>query len=50
MFTLYIVGKEYTNKGEEEEKRKLTAWVEVYGRSEELIFRANHRYIMNWNT
>ena len=32
IFTLYIVRQEYTNKGEEEgKKRKLMAWVEVYG-------------------
>ena len=50
MFTLYIVGKEYTNKGEEEEKKKIKGLDRSVRWSEELIFRANHRYIMNENT
>ena len=38
-FTLYIVRQEYTNKGEEEgKKRKLMAWVEVYGGQRSLAF------------
>ena len=37
--TLYIVRQEYTNKGEEEgKKRKLMAWVEVYGGQRSLAF------------
>ena len=28
---IYVVRQEYTNKGEEEEERKLMAWIEVYG-------------------
>ena len=39
LFTLYIVRQEYTNKGEEEgKKRKLMAWVEVYGGQRSLAF------------
>ena len=39
IFTLYIVRQEYTNKGEEEgKKRKLMAWVEVYGGQRSLAF------------
>ena len=39
VFTLYIVRQEYTNKGEEEgKKRKLMAWVEVYGGQRSLAF------------
>ena len=38
LFTLYIVRQEYTNKGEEEGKRKLMAWVEVYGGQRSLAF------------
>ena len=41
IFTLYIVRQEYTNKGSEEEgkkKRKLMAWVEVYGGQRSLAF------------
>ena len=38
LFTLYIVRQEYTNKGEEEGKRKLMAWVEVNGGQRSLAF------------
>ena len=38
LFTLYVVRQEYTNKGEEEGKRKLMAWVEVYGGQRSLAF------------
>ena len=39
IFTLYIVRQEYTNKGVEEgKKRKLMAWVEVYGSQRSLAF------------
>ena len=38
IFTLYMVRYEYTNKGEEEEKRKLMAWIEVYGGQRSLAF------------
>ena len=40
IFTLYIVRQEYTNKGEEEgkKKRKLMAWVEVYGGQRSVAF------------
>ena len=38
-FLHYIVRQEYTNKGEEEgKKRKLMAWVEVYGGQGSLAF------------
>ena len=40
IFTLYIVRQEYTNQGEEEgkKKRKLMAWVEVYGGQRSVAF------------
>ena len=38
IFTLCIVRQEYTNKGEEGKKRKLMAWVEVYGGQRSLAF------------
>ena len=41
IFTSYIVRQEYTNKGQEEgkkKKRKLMAWVEVYGGQRSLAF------------
>ena len=50
MLTLYIVGKENTNKGEEEEKKKIKGLDWSVQWSEELSFRANYRYIMNGNT
>ena len=40
--TLYIVRQEYTNKGEEEgkkKKKKLMAWVEVYGGQRSVAFK-----------
>ena len=33
-----MVRQEYTNKGEEEGKRKLTAWIEVYSGKRNLAF------------
>ena len=42
IFTLYIVRQEYTNKGEEEgkkKKKKLMAWVEVYGGQRSVAFK-----------
>ena len=51
IFTLYIVRQEYTNKGEEEGKKKKINGLDRSVRwSEELSFRANHRYIMIGNT
>ena len=51
MFTLYIVRWEKTNKGEEERKeRKINGLGRSVRWSEELSFRANHRYIMIGNT
>ena len=51
IFTLYIVRQEYTNKVEEEGKKKK---INVLGRSvwwsEEFSFRANYRHIMIGNT
>ena len=43
IFTLCIVRQEYTNKGEEEakKKRKLMAWVEVYGGQRSLAVPSN---------
>ena len=39
IFTLYIVRQEYTNQGEEgKKKRKLMAWVEVYGGQRSVAF------------
>ena len=40
IFTLSIVRYEYTNNGEQEgkKKRKLMAWVEVYGGQRSLAF------------
>ena len=53
IFTLYIVRQEYTNKGEEEGKKKKEK-VNGLGRSvrwsEERSFQANHRYIKIVNT
>ena len=49
--TLYIVRQEYTNKGEEEgKKKKINGLGRSVRWSEELSFRANHRYIMIGNT
>ena len=51
LFTLYIVRQEYTNKGEEEgKKKKINGLGRSVRWSEELSFRANHRYIMIGNT
>ena len=45
-----IVRKEYTNKGEEEEEKKINGLNRSVRWSEELSFRANHRNIMSGNT
>ena len=50
IFTLYIVRYEYTNKGEEEGKKKINGLDRSVRWSEELGFRANRRYIMSGNT
>ena len=50
VFTLYIVRQEYTNKGEEEGKKKINGLDRSVRWSEELSFRANHLYIMIGNT
>ena len=51
IFTLYIVRWEYSNKGEEEgKKKKINGLDRSVRRSEELSFRANYRYIMIGNT
>ena len=50
IFTLYMVRYEYTNKGEEEGKKKINGLDRSVRWSEELSFRANHRYIMSGNT
>ena len=49
--TLYIVRQEYTNKGEEEgKKKKINGLGRSVRGSEELSLRANHRYMMIGNT
>ena len=45
-----MVRYEYTNKGEEEGKKKINGLDRSVRWSEELSFRANHRYIMSGNT
>ena len=44
IFTLYIVRQEYANKGEEEGKKKINGLDRSVRWSEELSFRANHRF------
>ena len=51
ILTLYIVRYEYTNKVEEEgKKKKINGLGRSLRWSEELSFRANHRYIVIGNT
>ena len=51
IFTLSIVRYEYTNNGEQEgKKKKINGLGRSVRWSEELSFRANHRYIMIGNT
>ena len=54
IFTLYIVRQEYNNKEEEEEekeegKKKINGLDRRVRWSEELSFRASHRFIMRGN-
>ena len=49
IFTLYIVRKQYNNKEEEKKKMEISSLVGSVRWSEELSFRADHRYIMRGN-
>ena len=54
IFTIYIVRLEYTNKEKKKKKKKKKKKINGLDRSvrwsEELTFRANHRYVMSGNT